>query len=74
MVEPRKIHWKVAKHLLRYLKGIIHYGVRYVGDGEFLLHGFINLDWVGDASTRKSAYGYCFSSGLSMISGSSGSK
>jgi hypothetical protein len=54
MVEPRQIHWKAAKHVLKYLKGTVHYGMRYVGDGEFLLHGFVDSDWAGDASTRKS--------------------
>jgi hypothetical protein len=33
MVEPRQSHWKAARHVLRYLKGTIHYGMRYAGDG-----------------------------------------
>jgi hypothetical protein len=64
MVEPRQIHWIVAKHVLRYLKGTIHYGLRYVGDGELMLHGFVDSDWAGDASARKSTLGFCFSLGF----------
>ena len=29
MVEPRRAHWVVAKHVLRYLKGTIDYGLNY---------------------------------------------
>jgi len=63
MVEPRQIHWKAAKHVLRYLKGIVHYGMRYVGDGELLLHGFVESDYARDATTRKSTSGYYFNLG-----------
>jgi hypothetical protein len=45
MVEPQQSHWKVHRHVLRYLKGTIHYSMRYVGDGELLLHGFVDLCW-----------------------------
>jgi hypothetical protein len=51
-----------------YLKGTIHYGMRYAGDGELLLHGFVDFDWVGDASARKITYGFCFNLGTCMIS------
>jgi hypothetical protein len=30
MVDPRKIHWVVAKHILRYLKGTIEFGLQYL--------------------------------------------
>jgi hypothetical protein len=39
MVEPRQVHWVAAKHVLQYLKGTMHFGLRYVGDGELVLHG-----------------------------------
>jgi hypothetical protein len=29
--------------VLQYLKGTVHFGLRYVGDGELVLHGFTNL-------------------------------
>jgi len=54
MVEPRQIHWKDAKHVLRYLKGTVHCGMSNAGDGKFLLHGFGDSDWARDASTRRS--------------------
>jgi hypothetical protein len=30
MVEPRHVHWMATKHMLRYLRGTIGYGLRYV--------------------------------------------
>ena len=45
--------------VLRYLKGTIHYGMKYEGDGELLLHGFVDSDWDGYASSRKSTSSYC---------------
>jgi hypothetical protein len=33
MVEPRQRHWVEAKHILRYLKGTITYGLRYTSSG-----------------------------------------
>ena len=35
MVEPRHVHSIVAKHVIRYLKGTIDYGLCYVKDYEF---------------------------------------
>jgi len=30
MVEPKRMHWIAAKHILRYLHGTVEYGIRYV--------------------------------------------
>ena len=50
MVEPRHVHLIVAKHVLRYLKGTIDYGLHYVADCEFGLVGYTNSDWVGSVT------------------------
>jgi hypothetical protein len=34
MVEPRHVHWMAAKHMLRYLRGTVAYGLRYVSSGN----------------------------------------
>jgi hypothetical protein len=31
MVEPRQVHWIEMKHVLRYLRGTMEYGLRYLG-------------------------------------------
>jgi hypothetical protein len=49
--------------MLQYLNDTIHYGLRFVGDGELMLHDFVDSDWVGDASARKSTSAFCFDLG-----------
>jgi hypothetical protein len=68
MSEPRKLHWVAAKHVLRYLRGTIGYGLRYFSGGEVMLHGYTDSDWAGSALDRKSTSGCCFSLGSAMIS------
>ena len=34
MCELRKTHWVAAKHVLRYLRGIVGYGLRYTVDSD----------------------------------------
>ena len=50
MVEPRHVHLIAAKHVLRYLKGMIDYGLRYVADYEFGLVGYTGSDWAGSVT------------------------
>ena len=63
MVELRLTHWIAAKYVLQYLKGTIHYGLRYVGDGESMFYGFIGSHRAGDAGDMKGTLGCCFSLG-----------
>ena len=66
MVEPRRVHWIVAKHVLRYIAGTMDYGLHYVrGDGVRLV-GY--SDWAGCASDRKSTSGCCFGLGSVIVS------
>jgi hypothetical protein len=67
MVELKQEHWVVAKHVLRYLKGIVEYVPRYLGDGEMKLQGYYS-DWAGSIADRKSTSRCCFSLCSTMIS------
>jgi hypothetical protein len=58
----------VAKHVMRYLKGTIDYGLSYDGDHDFTLSGYTDADWAGSVSDRKSTSGCCFSLGSTKIS------
>jgi hypothetical protein len=42
MVEPRQEHRVATKHVLKYLRGTVEYGLKYVGDGEVKLQGYSN--------------------------------
>jgi hypothetical protein len=68
MVEPRQENWVARKHGLRYLRGTMEYGLRYLGDGEVKLQGYIDSDWAGSAADRKSTLRCCFSLGSTVIS------
>ena len=40
LVEPIHVHLVVAKHVRRYLKGTVDYGLSYHGDHEFRLYSY----------------------------------
>jgi hypothetical protein len=57
-----------AKHVMRYLKGTMDYGLSYDGDRDFRLSGYTDADWAGSIANRKNTSGCCLSLGLAMIS------
>jgi hypothetical protein len=63
MVEPRRLHWVAAKHVLRYLRGTVDYGLSYIQGDGVKLTGFTDADWAGNTVDRKSTSGCCFSLG-----------
>jgi hypothetical protein len=60
-----------TKHILRYLRGTITYGLRYTSNGGLFLHGYADANWAGSRVDQKSTSRYFFSLGSSMISWSS---
>ena len=68
MCEPRQTHWVAAKHVLRYLRGTVGYGLRYTVDSDMQLVGYTDSDWEGSVEDRKSTFGCCFSLGSIVIS------
>eukprot|EP00253_Pinus_taeda_P025501 PITA_25501 len=71
MIEPRHRHWVAAKHILRYLKGTITYGLSYSSNGGISLHGYADSNWVGSLVDKKNTISYSCSFGSAMISWSS---
>ena len=68
MVDPRRVHWTAAKHILRYIKGTVEYGLAYDCWGSVQLAGFTDADWEGCVEDQKSTLGCCFSIGLGVVS------
>ena len=54
MAEPRHVHLVATKHVRRYLKGTLDYGLTYAADSDFRLCGYIDSDWAGSVEDRKS--------------------
>ena len=68
MCESRKIHWVAAKHVFKYLHGIIGYGLWYSADNDMQLVGYTDSDWAGSVKDRKSTSRCCFNLGFVVIS------
>jgi hypothetical protein len=44
MVELRHVHWIATEHVLRYLRGTMEYGLRYLGGDGVRLQGYSDSD------------------------------
>ena len=53
-------HLKAAKRILRYLRGIINFGLHYSISDDYKLVGYSDSDWSGDIDDRKSTSGFVF--------------
>ena len=54
LTDPRSVHLIAAKHILRYLKGTIDYGLKYDTNQKINLEGYVDSYWVGSTIDRKS--------------------
>ena len=67
-MDPRHVHLIAAKHILRYLKGIVDYGLKYELNQKINLEGYVDSDWAGSAIHRKRTSRCYFNMGSSVIS------
>ncbi|XP_059067627.1 uncharacterized mitochondrial protein AtMg00810-like [Cryptomeria japonica] len=67
MCETRQIHFVAAKHILRYVRGTMGYGLKYTSCEVLNLQGFSDSDWAGCVPDRKNTSGCCFSLGSATI-------
>jgi hypothetical protein len=65
LVEPKRVHLVAAKHVMRYLKGTMDYGLSYDGDHDFTLSGYTDADWEGSVADRKKHFRMLFQFGIS---------
>eukprot|EP00253_Pinus_taeda_P016253 PITA_16253 len=68
MVRPTKLHWKVGKHVLRYLKGTTQYVLWYRWIEGVKLQGLTDENWVGSPTDKKRTLGGIFSIGSTIVS------
>eukprot|EP00253_Pinus_taeda_P011011 PITA_11011 len=57
MVEPKRAHWAVAKHVLRYLQGTVDYGLLYTKGKDISLSRFTDAHWAGRSVDQKCTSG-----------------
>ena len=68
LMNPRNVHLIATKHILRYLKGIVDYGLKYEANQKINLECYVDSDWAGSAIDRKSTLGCFFNMGSGVIS------
>jgi hypothetical protein len=74
MVVLRSVHMIGANHVLRYIAGTVDYGLDYIrGDGVSLV-GYIDSNWAGCATDRKTPQGVALVWGQDLFPGSAGSR
>ncbi|CAI7909456.1 unnamed protein product [Closterium sp. NIES-54] len=64
----RKVHWDVAKRVLRYLCSTSGMGLVLGGRAKVVLTGHADASWVDDLATQRSSQGYTFSLGSGSVS------
>jgi hypothetical protein len=67
MSQPRQTHEIAVKHVLRYIRGIVGYVLRYASSMDVSLQGYANTYWVESTVDRKSTSGCCFSLSFTMV-------
>jgi len=65
---PSEEHLKVAKRVVRYIKGTINYGIKFQKIQNLLFVGYFDSDSGGSLDDMKSILGYCFSLGMGIFS------
>jgi transposase InsO family protein len=68
MSNPKKPHLDAVRHILRYVKGTINFGILYKRTENCQMVGYCDADYAGDYGTRRSTTGYSFSLGSGAIS------
>ena len=66
LIDPRHVHLIFAKHILKYLKGTVDYGLKYDVNQKINLKGYVDSDWAGSSIDRKNTSGCCFSMGRAL--------
>ena len=68
LTDLRHVHLIATKHILRYLKGKINYGLKYEVNQKINLEGYVDLDWAGSAIDSKRTSGCFVNMGSGVIS------
>jgi hypothetical protein len=67
MAQPQSAHMDAVKHILRYVKQTIDYGLFYHSGVSPKVHDFTDANWTACPETRRSTGGFCFTMSGSAI-------
>jgi len=68
MQTPRKPHLDAVRCVLRYIKHTLQCGIFYEAKSQLQVHGYMDADWAGNVSDRRSTSGFMFSFGSGAVS------
>ncbi|GJZ63603.1 ribonuclease H-like domain-containing protein [Tanacetum coccineum] len=71
MHDPREPHFSALKRILRYVRGILTYGLQLYSSTTSSLVAYSDADWTGFPTTRRSTSGYCAFLGNNLLAWSS---
>ena len=75
MSRPSKDHWIDVKHVLRYLKGTLKYGLKFTAhEEEPELFGQSDADWAGELTLEDQHQAMCFRLEVAQLVGQAGNK
>ena len=67
MTSPRVPHMNAIICILKYLKNVPGRGLFYRSFGHLRIESYIDADWAGSPSNRKSTTGYCTFIGGNLV-------
>nr|ABA94371.1 retrotransposon protein, putative, Ty1-copia subclass [Oryza sativa Japonica Group] len=67
VLNPGDDHWQALERVMRYLKGIMSYGIHYTRYPK-VLEGYSDSNWISDADKIKATSGYVFALGGGTVS------
>ena len=67
MKDPCLPHWETVIRIVRYLKAHLGCSLLYKANSHLQVETYIDVDWAGSPSDRKSTIGYCTFLGGSLI-------
>ncbi|XP_062074955.1 uncharacterized mitochondrial protein AtMg00810-like [Humulus lupulus] len=67
MHNPLQSHWTAVKRILRYLSGMVDYGLHLQKSSSLELIGFYDADWATDPDDKRSTSGYCIYFGTNLV-------
>jgi len=68
MQTPREPHLDAVRRILRYIKHTLQCGIFYEAKSQLQVHGYMDADWAGNVSDRRSTSGFMFSFGSGVVS------
>lgn len=68
MHDPKAFNWTNVKKIIRYLKFTINHDLLLAKNSGFVLHAYLDANWVDCSDDRRFTEGFCIFLGNYLIS------